>query len=321
MVVKKGLGKGLSALIPEGSVFTGGRTIVNIGIEKVVPNPNQTRTTFDEAALKELAESIKTSGVVQPILVRMRKGSYELVAGERRLRAAKIAGLANVPAIIKDFNDEESAELALIENIQREDLNPMDEAEAYGKLASQFNLSQVQISEKVGKNRSTVANMMRLLDLPLEVQKSLKKGDLSTGHARALLSVEDKEKLLSLFKDIIKNKMSVRDVEFIIYGVTKKASPKKTAHRKSRVAEDLKEWVEKLTTHLATKVHMRGDANRGKIEIEYFSQEDLERVLDIILASPSEIIDHYPPAPQVQKEQANELKDLMEVNDIGKQIN
>lgn len=295
MVVKKGLGRGLSALIPEGSVFTGGRTIVNINIDKVIPNPRQPRTVFNEENLKELSESIKISGIVQPILVRMRQGNYELVAGERRLRAARIAGLVNIPAIIKDFSDEESVQLALIENLQREDLNPMDEAEAYGKLISEFNFTQDEIAKKVSKSRSTVANMVRLLDLPEEVKKSLKKGDISTGHARALLSIEDSEKLLMLFKDIVKNRLSVRDIELLIYGAPLDGKQEKKHHRKkSKLNEDLKAWIDILTTYLATKVNIHGSSARGRIEIEYFSQEDLERIFDIIIGKKEKQVNHQP---------------------------
>lgn len=286
---KKGLGKGLSALIPKGSVFTGGRTIVNIDLSQVQSNPRQPRSIFNESSLKELSESIKTAGVAQPILVRMRKGNYELVAGERRLRAAKLAGLAVIPAIIKDFSDEESLQLALIENLQREDLNPMDEAESYGKLISEFNLTQADIAKKIGKDRSTVANMVRLLELPVEAQKALRKEEITAGHARALLSIADKDRIGSLVREIIKNKLSVRDLELLVYG-----APKTTTARKSKTKEfidpELKPWIERLTSYLLTKVKIRGNHNRGRLEIEYFSQEDLERVLGLILGELSETV-------------------------------
>lgn len=286
---KIGLGKGLSALIPKGSVFTGGRTIVNIDLTQITPNPRQPRSVFNESSLKELSESIKTAGVAQPILVRMRKGNYELVAGERRLRAAKIAGLSVIPAIIKDFSDEESLQLALIENLQREDLNPMDEAESYGKLISEFNLTQADIAKKVGKDRSTVANMARLLELPIEAQKALRKEEISTGHARALLAITEKEKIAPLVRDIIKNKLSVRDLELLVYGAPKTATARKSK-TKEFVDPELKPWIEKLTSYLLTKVKIRGSHNRGRLEIEYFSQEDLERVLGLILGEMSEIM-------------------------------
>jgi len=280
---KKGLGKGLSALIPQGSVFTGGRTIVNIDTYKVVANPHQPRTIFHDETLKELAESIKNQGIAQPILVRMRKGNYELVAGERRLRAAKLAGLAVIPAIIKDFSDEESIELSLIENLQREDLNPIDEAEAYNRLVSQFNLTQEQIAKRVGKNRSTVGNMLRLLELSSEIKKSLHKEELSVGHARALLAIEDKDKRLLVFRDVLKNKLSVRDIEILVYGAPREKERGKKGKAKAEVKNvEMQPFIEKLSNYLMTKVRIRGQTTRGRVEIEYYSQEDLERLLEII---------------------------------------
>lgn len=279
---KRGLGRGLQALIPKGSVFSGGRTIVNLEISKVVPNPRQPRKEFDEESLKELAESIKAQGVAQPILVRGRKGKFELIAGERRLRAAKQAGLSNIPAIVKDFSDEQSLVLSLIENLQREDLNPMDEAEGYQMLSKDFNFTQEDISGKVGKNRSTVANMLRLLELPAEIKKSLRNGELSAGHARALLAIEDKGKRLQVYRDILNNKMSVRDAEIVVYGAPNPKRSTKKAKGKP-ILQELIPFVEKLTSHLGTKVRIRGSVKRGRIEVDYFSQEDLERLLDLIL--------------------------------------
>jgi ParB family chromosome partitioning protein len=282
MQPKKGLGKGLSALIPQGSVFTGGRTIVNIDCTKVSPNPRQPRTVFNDETIGELAESIKLKGIAQPILVRMRKDGYELVAGERRLRAAKVAGLTAIPAIIKDFTDEESVELSLIENLQREDLNPMDEAEAYHRLLTEFNLTQQEVAKKVGKNRSTVANMMRLVELPSEIKKSLRKSDLTPGHARALLTIEDKDRQMLVFRDIIKNKLSVRDIEIMVYGAPKTEEGKRKKKKTETVNPELKSFIDRLTGYLGTKVSIKGGAGRGRIEIDYYSQEDLERLLELI---------------------------------------
>jgi len=280
MQPKKGLGKGLSALIPQG-VFTGGRTIVNVDINKVIPNPRQPRTTFREESLQELSESIKQRGIAQPILVRMRKGEYELVAGERRLRAAKLAGLTAVPAIVKDFTDGESLELSLIENLQREDLNPLDEAEAYQRLVKEFNLTQQEIAKRVGKNRTTVTNTMRLLELPGEVKSALRNSELSAGHARALLTIEDKEKQLLVFRDVVRNKLSVRDIEVLVYGAPQTREAKKT--KKVAVKNiELQPLIEQLSTHLGTKVKIHGTPQRGRIEVEYYSQEDLERLLELI---------------------------------------
>jgi len=279
---KRGLGKGLGALIPEKSVFTSGRTIVNIDISKIVPNPRQPRTEFPHESLTELANSIKSQGIIEPILARMRNGKYELVAGERRFRAAKKAGLASVPAILKDFTDEESVEISLIENLQREDLNPMDEAEAYVRLSKEFKLSQGDIAKRVGKDRSTVANMMRLTDLPREVQVSLRKGQITVGHARPLLRLGNPSDQLSAWKHILKNNLTVRDIELLSQGKGTKTTHRRGKKRKFTKNEELNDLTELLTSHLGTKVRIYGSQNRGKIEIDYFSQEDLERLIELI---------------------------------------
>jgi len=283
-MVKRGLGKGLGALIPDQSVLTGGRTIVNIDVGKIVPNPRQPRTEFESEGIEELAESIKAQGIAQPILTRIRNGKYELVAGERRWRAAKKAGLSLIPAIVKDFSDEESLEIALIENLQREDLNPMDEADAYVMLSSEFKLTQADIAKKVGKDRSTVANMMRLIELPKDIQHSVRKGHISAGHARALLALKSAAEQIAMWKEIIKNNLTVRDVEQLAAGggggqrrVSIVSSGRK---RKFTKNEELNDITELLTSHLGTKVRIFGNRKRGKIEIEYFSQEDLERLIE-----------------------------------------
>lgn len=288
---KKGLGKGLGALIPQGTVFTGGRTIVNVEVNKVLANPRQPRTVFAKDSLKELANSIKEQGVIEPILARLRNGKYELVAGERRLRAAKMAGLSTIPAIIKDFTDEQSLELSLIENLQREDLNPMDEAEGYARLSKEFDFTQEQVAKKVGKDRSTVTNMLRILTLPDKIKNSLRKEDISVGHARALLSAETAEKQLDLWKQIIKNNLNVRDVEMLVKGKVEAKPAVKKGGRKRAFTQnvELNALVEKLTTHLGTKVKIFGSPERGKIEIEYYSKEDLERILEIVMPGEKEI--------------------------------
>lgn len=282
---KRGLGKGLGALIPQGSVFTGGRTIVNVEIGKVVPNPRQPRTVFTKENLHDLANSIKEQGVIEPILTRMRDGKYELVAGERRLRAAKQAGLSSIPAIVKDFSDQQSLELSLIENLQREDLNPMDEAEGYARLAAEFKLTQDEISKKVGKDRSTIANMLRILSLPEKIKLSLRKNELSTGHARTLLAVPEPDKQLEIWRLIIKNGLSVRDTEALSSSSKDlEVRPKKGGRKRAFTQNaELNALVEQLTTHLGTKVKMFGTPEKGKIEIEYYSREELDRVLEILL--------------------------------------
>lgn len=278
---RKGLGKGLSALIPESSILLGGRTIVNVDVNKLTPNPRQPRGEFHPDTINELADSIKAQGIMQPIIVRPRNGKYEIIAGERRWRAAKKAGLTLVPSIIKDYSDEESLAMALIENLQREDLNPMDEAEGYNRLAAEFKLTQNDISKQVGKNRSTVANMMRLSELPHEIQVSLRRNQITVGHARPLLGLESNDARTSLWKEIIKNNLTVRDVEQIIHGgkSPKDVKPRKRRHTKNAELNDL---TELLTTHLGTKVRVLGSAKKGKIEIEYYSQEDLERLIEAL---------------------------------------
>lgn len=280
---KRGLGKGLGALIPQQSVFVGGRTIVNVDINSVVANPRQPRTVFTKEALHDLAESIKAQGVIEPILTRMRDGKYELIAGERRLRAAKMAGIAVIPAIVKDFTDQQSLEISLIENLQREDLNPLDESEGYARLASEFGLTQENIAKRVGKDRSTVANMVRLLSLPKQVKESLRKGEITVGHARPLLSLEDADKQIHFWKEIVKGNLNVRDAEILVTGKEAKAKAKKGGRKRAYTTNtELNALVEQLTEQLATKVKIFGTPDRGKIEIEYYSKEDLERVLELI---------------------------------------
>ncbi len=282
---KRGLGKGLGALIPQGKVFMGGRSIINVEITKIVPNPRQPRTTFDNEQIKELAASIREHGIIEPILTRMREGKYELIAGERRLRAARIAGLSIVPSIVKDFNDEQSLEISLIENLQREDLNPLDEAEGYACLIKEFKMTQEQVAKRVGKNRSTVTNMLRILTLPDKIKESLRKEQISVGHARALLAVDNSVRQLELWRQIISNKLNVRDVE-VLSGGKSEARPKsrKASHKRPLTQNvELNALVEKLTTYLGTKVKIYGSPVRGKIEIQYYSKEDLERILEIIL--------------------------------------
>jgi ParB family chromosome partitioning protein len=281
---KRGLGKGLGALIPDKrAVFAGGRTIVNIDITKVYPNPRQPRSGFSKENLQELADSIREQGVIEPILTRMRSGKYELVAGERRWRAARLAGLSIVPAIIKDFTDEQSLEIALIENLQREDLNPMDEAEGYSKLIEEFKLTQESVAKKVGKNRSTVTNMLRLLSLPDKIKQSLRAKEISYGHGRALLALSDPAKQLEAWKKIVTSKLNVRDVEILVTGKSEKPKIKKGGRKRAFTKNaELNALIERLTTFLGTKVKILGTPQRGRIEIEYYSKEDLERVLEII---------------------------------------
>lgn len=289
----RGLGKGLDALIPVSSDVKnnkransssekekGPETLVKITM--VEPNREQPRKTFDEESLNELAESIKQFGLLQPILVQDRKDYYEIIAGERRWRAAKIAGLKEVPVIIKNLTEQEIVEISLIENIQRENLNPIEEALAYKKLLNEFHLKQEEVAERVSKSRTAVTNSMRLLKLAEEVQKMVVKEEITTGHARALLGIEDEEQQISTAKKIVDEKLSVRDIEKLVKNMNKPAKEKKSSEQKNRdfIYQDIEE---KLKLSLGTKVSISAKENgSGKIEIEFYSGDDLERLLDIL---------------------------------------
>lgn len=289
----RGLGKGLDALIPVSSDVKGNKKS-NTSLEKekgsetlvkitmVEPNREQPRKTFDEDALNELAESIKQFGLLQPILVQDRKSYYEIIAGERRWRAAKIAGLKEVPVIIKNLTDQEIVEISLIENIQRENLNPIEEALAYKKLLNEFHLKQEEVAERVSKSRTAVTNSMRLLKLEEKVQKMVVEELITTGHARALLGIEDGEQQIACAQKIIDEKLSVRDVEKLVKNINKPVKEKKVFKEKNTdfIYEDIEE---KLKLSLGTKVSVRAKENgAGKIEIEFYSSDDLERLLEIL---------------------------------------
>ena len=293
----RGLGKGLDSLIPSAAVESKKKEVKNDSVEvpksenkgpetivkitKVEPNRKQPRKNFDEDALQELADSIKQFGLLQPILVQDRKDYYEIIAGERRWRAAKLAGLKEVPVIIREYTEKEIVEISLIENIQREDLNPIEEAQAYKRLLEEFNMKQDEVAERVSKSRSAVTNSIRLLKLSNEVQQMLIDDMITTGHARALLSIEDKELQYSLAQRIFDEKLSVRDVEKIMKSLQKPTKTKKKSDKKlMAIYQDIEE---KLKTKLSTKVSVtsKGDG-AGKIEIEFYNHEDLDRILDMI---------------------------------------
>ena len=290
----RGLGKGLDLLIPnavgeakakaepkkaEETSAKGPETIVKI--TKVEPNREQPRKNFDEDALQELADSIKQFGLLQPILVQDRKDYYEIIAGERRWRDAKLAGLKEVPVIIRNYTEQEIVEISLIENIQREDLNPIEEAQAYKRLLTEFHLKQDEVAERVYKSRAAVTNSIRLLKLSDEVQRMVIDEMISTGHARALLAVENPEEQYTLAQKIFDEKLSVRDVEKLVKNLHKPAKPKKLDDKALQaIYQDIEE---KLKQKLSTKVSVssKGDG-AGKIEIEFYSHEDLDRLLDMI---------------------------------------
>ena len=294
----RGLGKGLDALIPSATVDTSkksdskakqdksaekkaGETIVNI--TKVEPNREQPRKNFDEDALEELAESIKQFGLLQPILVQDRKTYYEIIAGERRWRAAKKAGLKEVPVIIKNLTEQEIVEIALIENIQREDLNPIEEALAYKRLLTEFNLKQDEVAERISKSRTAVTNSMRLLKLSENVQQMIIDDMISTGHARALISIEDPEQQYTIAQQIFDEKLSVRDVEKLVKNLNKPVKPKKTAVTDKSMEAVYQNIEENLKQKLSTKVSITSKGNgAGKIEIEFYSHDDLEKLMDLL---------------------------------------
>ena len=293
MAIKKGgLGKGLDSLIANKVEKPAAENVVNnengavfLSISKVEPNRGQPRKKFDEDALLELAESIKQYGILQPLLVQKRNDYYEIIAGERRWRAAKLAGIKEVPVIIKNLKEQEIMEIALIENIQREDLNPIEEAQAYKKLLTEFHLKQDEIAERVSKSRTAVTNAMRLLKLNENVQQMLIDEMLTTGHARALLAIEDEEKQYELAQLIFDQKLSVRETEKLVKSVQNQKEngtvpEKKVDAQMLAVYKDLEEQMKSI---LGTKVFINPkDDKKGKLEIEYYSQEELDRIIDLL---------------------------------------
>ena len=279
---RKALGKGLSALIPEKVVEGEMRKeeIVYVQSGQIKPNPFQPREDFDQSSIEELSQSIKEKGVIQPLLVRRRGDNYELIAGERRFRAANILGLKEIPVIVRDVSDQDSLELALIENLQREGLNPIEEAHAYQHLMDKFKVTQEKISEVLGKARVTITNTLRLLKLPHEIQAEMKKGRISFAHGRALLEIEDANHQRKLVQDIITKGLSVRELESLIKGSRPKLIKRKIGQGQREPLVAILE--EQLQHALATKVRISKRKKRGHINIEFYSQEDLERIVNVI---------------------------------------
>jgi len=285
---KKGLGKGLGAIFSQVDITSSEEEgIALIGIDEITPNPYQPRKDFDEEELQNLANSIKEHGLIQPVVVVKEGNIYNLVVGERRWRAAQKAGLSKIPALIKKKEEVRLLEMAIVENIQRENLNPLEEAEAFGQLLEEFGLTQEQLAAKVGKNRSTVANILRLLNLPQEVKENLRKGLISSGHARAILML-DREDAQILFCDkIIREGLSVRQAEELAGNKDKEKKKKITRVYKTVEVMDIQENLQKL---FGTRVEIkhREKANKGKIEISYYSLDDLNRLLDMMATLASE---------------------------------
>lgn len=294
MAAKKGgLGKGLDSLITDkvnkpaakdASIAPSEDQAVMVPINKIEPNKEQPRKNFNEDALLELSESIKQMGIIQPIVVQDRDTFYEIIAGERRWRAAKQAGLKKVPVIIKHYTEQEIVEISLIENIQREDLNPIEEAFAYKRLLTEFNLKQDEVAERVSKSRTAVTNSMRLLKLDERVQQMVIDDMIQTGHARALLGIDDEEKQYAMAQKVFDEKLSVRETEKLV----KKSQKEKEEVEKAKIDKQLEivyqDLEEKMKQILGTKVNINAkDENKGKIEIEYYNKEDLDRIIEMII--------------------------------------
>jgi len=281
---KRALGRGLSALIPQASVPVQGDLpsstgIVRIPVERILRDPAQPRKTFDEAKLRELAESIKTQGVIQPVLVRRDGADYRLIAGERRWRAVQLAGLHEVPAVVRDVSAAEAFELALVENLQRTDLNPLEEAEGYRRLIQEFGLTQDQVGERVGRDRASVANALRLLQLPDAVKELLASGALGMGHARALLGMGTGPELVTAAERIVREQLSVRETERIVRTTR---APSRSSSRPTAGSTAARAVVEDLQRRLGTKVRLHDRGGKGTLEIDFFSYEDLERILALL---------------------------------------
>lgn len=289
-----GLGRGLASLIPQkkktsetgesvnyfgakSAVDDGGEKVQEVEISRIVPNPHQPRTNFNAEKLQELANSIKENGIIQPLIVSQRGGQYEIIAGERRFQASKLLGLAKVPVIVRKADEKQKLELAIVENIQRHELNAVEEGKAYKKLTEEFGLSQEEVAQKMGVSRSAVANKLRLLTLPVEIQKALIEGVITEGHAKAILAVDNPEKQRALFEMILKNKLTVRQLE----DKTKEISVR--SHKRiTSIDPETKNLEDQLSEKLKTKVKISKAGSGGKIVIEYYSSEELSNILNLL---------------------------------------
>ncbi len=285
--VKKGLGRGLGALLDANSVIETTteteKDVKKVKITQIEPNKTQPRTDFDEEKIEELAESIREYGLIQPIVVKLNKnGFYTIIAGERRWRASRLAGLKEIPAVIKDVSEQTEKEITLIENIQRENLNALEEAAGIKELIDVYGLTQDEVAQKIGRSRPYVANILRLLNLPEEVQKMVREEAISQGHARALLSLNNNILAQEIAKKVIAEEMSVRQLESYINGLTKVKTIKKPTKEEIEIARHIKALEESLSSELGTKIKIINKKNKGKIEIPYSSTEDFERIIALI---------------------------------------
>ena len=289
-MTRKALGRGLGALIPQADAEVAlaeplEQSPGDVALTSIRPNPFQPRTVFNADALSELAASIRENGLIQPLVVRdAGDGGYELIAGERRFLACRQAGLTHVPVVIRQATRRDMLQMALVENLQREDLNPIEEAEAYQRLANEFALTQEEIADRVGKSRASVANALRLLQLETDLRDLIAKGTLSAGHARALLSIPSSETRRKMAKEIVERSLSVREAELRVQG-ERQRRPRATARKRTHPALDA--WEERLRGRFATQVRIVGGLARGRVEIHYFSHEDLERVLELAGVGPT----------------------------------
>jgi ParB family chromosome partitioning protein len=283
MAQRKALGRGLSALLGTPDLETH-EALREIDIDRILPNSHQPRKNFDEDALNELADSIREHGVVQPVVVRpLDDGFFQLIAGERRWRASQRAGLYRIPAVVREAGEHAALELALIENLQREDLNPIEEAQAYERLISDFGLTQEDVSRRVGKNRATIANMLRLLRLPAEVQQWLRENRLSTGHAKALLSLSDSNAILESARKIIQGNYSVRQAEMLVSRYTANGGVKEDAAAAETEDPNVTAAIHALEQVLGTKVTVHESGGKGKLEIHFYSLEEMNRLYEGLL--------------------------------------
>ena len=283
---RKALGRGLGALIPIGRDGPASRPdtqaqIFQCPLDKLIPNAQQPRQSFSERKLKELTESVRAKGVMHPLIVRVKNGGYQIITGERRWRAAKMAGLKSVPVIVKDVTDSDMLELALIENLQREDLNPLEEADAYRQLIEEHGLKQEDMAKRVGRQRSSVTNTLRLLKLPDEVRRYLMTGELSLGHARAILGVAGERARVQLARQVVKGRLSVRECEELVRREPR-ARGKAKKPRKQRYTPQVYRLVESLQRRLGTKVDIHQGKKGGRVVIHYFSPKELDHVIDVI---------------------------------------
>lgn len=282
-IKRTGLGRGLDALLDpytEEEMKSGNRTVLELSVNDIDTNKEQPRKSFDEDALKELADSIKTHGIIQPIIVRKKEDRYLIVAGERRYRAARIAGLKKVPVVTVEYDDAQMAEVALIENIQRENLNPIEEASAIRFLMKQHDMTQEEVSERIGKSRPAVANSLRLLNLPEKTSELVKTGVLSAGHGRAIAGIPDQSVQLKVTDECVRMGYSVRALETRIKNLE---TGKKKSTAAAQVPQEIKEFEKKLREKTGAKVSISGDLNKGKIQIEYFSKDELNGLYDFFL--------------------------------------